>query len=65
MLQKHKIDVTIVDNGQAALDIIAEQPFDIVIMDCRMPIMDGYCATKALRKQKFTKPIIALTRRYY
>ncbi|KJG59861.1 ATPase [Photobacterium kishitanii] len=61
MLQKHKIDVTIVDNGQAALDIIAEQPFDIVFMDCRMPIMDGYCATKALRKQKFTKPIIALT----
>ncbi|MEC6899570.1 ATP-binding protein [Photobacterium piscicola] len=61
MLQKHDINVTIVDNGQAALEIIAEKPFDIVLMDCRMPIMDGYCATKVLRKQNFTKPIIALT----
>ncbi|PTB31132.1 ATP-binding protein [Photobacterium phosphoreum] len=61
MLQKHNISVTIVDNGQAALDIIAKQTFDIVLMDCRMPIMDGYCATKALREQAFTKPIIALT----
>lgn len=61
MLQKHDINVTIVDNGQTALEIIAEKPFDIVLMDCRMPIMDGYCATKVLRKQNFTKPIIALT----
>ncbi|MEC6797154.1 ATP-binding protein [Photobacterium sp. S4TG1] len=61
MLQKHDINVTIVDNGQAALDIIANKSFDIVLMDCRMPIMDGYCATKVLRKQNFTKPIIALT----
>ena len=61
MLQKHNIGVTIVDNGLAALDIIAKQAFDIVLMDCRMPIMDGYCATKTLRKQQFKKPIIALT----
>ncbi|PST94361.1 hybrid sensor histidine kinase/response regulator [Photobacterium sp. NCIMB 13483] len=61
MLQKHDINVTIVDNGQTALEIIAEKPFDIVLMDCRMPIMDGYYATKVLRKQNFTKPIIALT----
>lgn len=61
MLQKYNISVTIVDNGQAALDIIAKQTFDIVLMDCRMPIMDGYCATKTLREQAFTKPIIALT----
>ena len=61
MLQKHKIGVTIVDNGQAALDIITQQDFDIVLMDCRMPIMDGYCATKALRKNLFNQPIIALT----
>ncbi|WP_297478874.1 ATP-binding protein [uncultured Photobacterium sp.] len=61
MLQKHNINVTIVDNGQQALEIIAEKSFDIVLMDCRMPIMDGYCATKVLREQNFTKPIIALT----
>lgn len=61
MLKKHQIDITIVDNGQAALNIIAQHDFDIVLMDCRMPIMDGYCATKALRKQHFNKPIIALT----
>ncbi|SMY15973.1 ATP-binding protein [Photobacterium aquimaris] len=61
MLKKHQIGITIVDNGQAALNIIDQHDFDIVLMDCRMPIMDGYSATKALRKQHFNMPIIALT----
>ncbi|OBU15450.1 ATP-binding protein [Photobacterium aquimaris] len=61
MLKKYQIGITIVDNGQAALNIIDKHDFDIVLMDCRMPIMDGYSATKALRKQHFNMPIIALT----
>ena len=55
--------VTVVENGQLALDILDQQDFDGVLMDCQMPVMDGYTATKALRKQpRFSKlPIIAMT----
>ncbi|EAS65764.1 ATP-binding protein [Photobacterium angustum] len=61
MLNKVQIEPTIVDNGQKALDILNIESFDVVFMDCRMPIMDGYTATKELRKQDYSKPIIALT----
>ncbi|PSV25397.1 MULTISPECIES: ATP-binding protein [unclassified Photobacterium] len=61
MLNKIQIEPTIVDNGQKALDILNAESFDVVFMDCRMPIMDGYTATRELRKQDYSKPIIALT----
>lgn len=38
-----------VNNGQEALDQLQEQPFDIVLMDCQMPVLDGYRATQRLR----------------
>ncbi|MFP4317451.1 MAG: ATP-binding protein [Phormidium sp.] len=38
-----------VNNGQEALDQLHEQPFDIVLMDCQMPVLDGYRATQRLR----------------
>lgn len=54
------------NDGRAAIDAIfsAEQegmPFDIVVMDMQMPIMDGYAATSELRARGFDRPIIALT----
>ncbi|MBN2866701.1 MAG: response regulator [Thiotrichales bacterium] len=49
------------DNGQACLDYIEQHPTDLVLMDCHMPILDGFEATKALRKRGFDKPIVALT----
>ena len=39
-------------NGQEALDTIAAREYDLVLMDCHMPVMDGYAATRALRARE-------------
>ncbi len=44
--------VTVVSNGKEALDAIEERDFDVVLMDCQMPEMDGYTATRALRARE-------------
>jgi PAS domain S-box-containing protein len=59
-------DVTIAENGQQAMELAlaAEsdaQPFDVVLMDMQMPILDGYGATEMLRSLGYLRPIIALT----
>ncbi len=53
--------VTTVENGQMALEIATQKPFDLILMDMQMPVMDGYTATSALRATGFDGPIIALT----
>jgi len=60
-LNKMGITTTVVDNGKSAIDQTESGNFDLVIMDIRMPIMDGLEATSTLRKQGVTIPIIALT----
>jgi CheY-like chemotaxis protein len=63
-LQKAKIEVTIANNGKEAIEILqSKEEFDAVLMDCQMPIIDGYEATKLIRKvEKFKDlPIIAMT----
>jgi CheY-like chemotaxis protein len=55
--------ITVACNGQEALEAVADQKFDAVLMDCQMPVMDGYAATRALRKKDHLRdlPVIALT----
>lgn len=51
-----------VGNGLEALQVISDVPFDLVLMDCQMPEMDGYAATSAIRESpKRSIPIIAMT----
>lgn len=54
-------DVTVVDDGRQAVDAGMSGDFDLVLMDCRMPGMDGYTASATLRERGFSAPIIALT----
>ncbi|TRX52730.1 PAS domain S-box protein [Thalassomonas sp. M1454] len=63
LLNNNDIKCTIASNGQEAIDILKEVTFDGVLMDCQMPVMDGYTATKILREMpEFSKlPIIAMT----
>lgn len=60
------IEATVVSNGVEAVDEFTDQEFDIVFMDCQMPVLDGYAATRKMRafesaNEKPRTPIIALT----
>ena len=65
ILASASITTAIANNGQEALDILASDPnaFDGILMDCQMPVMDGYTATRLIREQSFFKelPILAMT----
>ena len=66
LLKKAGADVTVADNGQIGLDKAVEageagRPFDVILMDMQMPVLDGYAATGKLRETGYNNPIIALT----
>jgi CheY-like chemotaxis protein len=74
LLKKSGVDVIVAENGQVAVDLVlsalreagkgdsAEQePFDVILMDMQMPVMDGYEATRRLRQEGYRGSIIALT----
>ena len=66
MLQSLGLDVIEAEDGAQALEQIARNPVDLVLMDCQMPVMDGYTATRHIRERERELdlprlPIIALT----
>ena len=63
LLKEEVASLDVVENGEEALNILDEKVFDLILMDCQMPVMDGYKATTLIRKQeKFVDlPIIAMT----
>jgi PAS domain S-box-containing protein len=63
LLSAAGIVVSIACDGREALDMLDRQCFDAVLMDCMMPVMDGYAATRALRLRPELRalPVIALT----
>lgn len=66
MLNKLGLEPVLANDGEQALQLIEEQPFDLVLMDCEMPVLDGFAATQRLRiwehnQQRPRTPVIALT----
>jgi len=66
ILKKAGAEVTVAENGQIAVDKAFEadnagEPFDLILMDMQMPVLDGYEATTLLKDSTFSGPIIALT----
>lgn len=61
LLENWEAVVEVADNGALAIDKIRLQPYDIILMDLQMPIMDGYTASKKIRSFNKQVPIIALT----
>lgn len=61
LLEKMGYVAEAANNGQEALDILATQQYDLVLMDCEMPVMNGFQASEIIFKQFPCLPIIALT----
>ena len=63
LLVNNGIELSLAENGEQAVRMVKEENFDAVLMDCQLPVMDGYEATRRIREnRRFEKlPIIAMT----
>ncbi len=66
LLQRAGAEVTVAENGQVGCDLVATaaakgRPFDLVLMDMQMPVLDGYDAVRRLRAAGVDTPVVALT----
>jgi CheY-like chemotaxis protein len=64
MLERLGCSVNVAANGKEAFDMVAGFTYDLVFMDCQMPVMDGFDATRLIRKldsHRGKVPIVALT----
>ena len=60
-LQQLGVPHVLVDDGQQALDRLAEESFDLVITDCRMPVLDGFDVLAQLQQQEVNTVIIVIS----
>ena len=65
LLERRGHDVVVVSNGREAVEAVQQRRFDLVLMDCQMPVMDGFEATSSIRALEgefgYHVPIVALT----
>lgn len=66
LMQAMGFEVQLAENGAVALELFAKKRFDLVLMDCQMPVLDGYEATKRIRELEartstLRTPVIAIT----
>lgn len=64
ILKKFGFETTVVNNGREAVDILQQEDFDLVFMDCNMPVLDGFAATEEVRRNEADRghtTIIAMT----
>jgi signal transduction histidine kinase/DNA-binding response OmpR family regulator/HPt (histidine-containing phosphotransfer) domain-containing protein len=66
MLDSLGFSIDVAENGQVALDMLAQKEYSLVLMDCQMPVLDGYEATRELRRREHRSggrrtPVIAVT----
>ena len=61
VLRKAGLEVDEAENGAQAIEKVAENNYDLLLMDMQMPVMDGFTATRKLREAGITLPIFALT----
>jgi signal transduction histidine kinase/CheY-like chemotaxis protein len=63
LLAEEGISVAVAHDGRQALEMLERERFDAVLMDCQMPVMDGFAATRALRERPQWRelPVIAMT----
>ncbi len=59
------VQIDVVDDGGSAVDLACRESYDLILMDCRMPGMDGYQATRVIRERENARPgrvpIVALS----
>jgi CheY-like chemotaxis protein len=65
ILESTDYQLEVAENGAVALQLLDSQRFDLIFMDCQMPVLDGFATTIRLRELGVRIPIVALTARVF